>query len=266
MYKAGYLGPKGSYSMLAAQKLCPDAERISIPNFHILMQALVTNEVDEIVMPIENSLNGGVMQNIDLLQSTQGVIAVKECSVRIDHRLVTKKGVDKSKITRIYSHPQALGQCARYLAEKFPYAKQIETPSTAGSLAMIKEDTDAGIVGSHCEIGDLEITSECISDEKTNFTQFLLVRRGEVDETVHTNKIYFSVTCKHEPGALMRMLEVFDKHALNMTKIESRPIKDKVGEYRFFIELDADYASTNVKNALKEIKQKANSFKLLGCY
>lgn len=264
--KIGYLGPQGSYSQIAALAFKGDNICLPYPSFYALFKALRLGQTDSIVLPIENTLNGGVMQNLDLLQDAEAALAVEETRVKIDHRLVTLKGADKSKINRIYSHAQALGQCAKYLEEHFPNAKQIQTPSTSGCLEMIKSESDAGIIGSHCSADGFEISEECISDEQINYTQFLRVEKLSAMPERRSAKIYFSVTCKHEPGALMRLLSVFANRSLNMTKIESRPIKERVGEYRFFIELEADYASANVKRALEEIKNYTNSFKLLGCY
>ena len=262
----GYLGPDGSYSQVAAQKLCQDARLTEYPTFYALMDALKRGSADGIILPIENSINGGVMQNIDLLEETEGVLAVAETTVKIDHRLVTKKGADLSKITCVYSHVQALGQCAKYLTANLPEARRVPTDSTSGCLKMIKTERDAGIVGSHCVAEGYELSKECISDEPANYTQFLLVKKCQKPVQEHSGKIYFSVTCRHEPGALVSLLSVLSSHSLNMTKIESRPIKDKVGEYRFFIEMEADYAATNAQNALDEIKSKSLSLKLLGCY
>lgn len=262
----GYLGPDGSYSQLAAQKLCNGSRFAEYPSFFALMNALTGGKVNGIVLPIENSINGGVMQNLDLLEETKGVLAVAEITVRIDHRLVTLKGADKSKISAVYSHIQALEQCSKYLTANFPEARRVPTESTSGCLKMIKTECDAGIVGSHCATEGYETSEECISDEPENFTQFLLVKKLAEPQSAHSSKIYFSVTCRHEPGALVSLLSVLSSHSLNMTKIESRPIKDKPGEYRFFIEMEADYASANAQRALNEIREGSLSFKLLGCY
>jgi prephenate dehydratase len=264
--KVGFLGPNGSYSQLAAEKMGKGGMCIPYKSFNLLLGGLLAGELDYIVMPIENSLNGGVMQNIDLLQATDGIVAVEECYVQIDHRLITKKGADIKNIKRVYSHQQALGQCAKYLAKNLPYANQIETLSTAASLDMIKTDEDAGIAGSHVKVGDLYMTPYTISDIPANFTQFLLVKRGTLPPETRSKKIYFSVTVKDEAGALVKILSVLAGYNLNMTRIGSRPIKESRGEYAFFIELEADYSSAVVKRALCDIEEKANSCKILGVY
>lgn len=264
--KIGYLGPQGSYSHLAAQALRPSWEAVAYGSFDKLFSALCGGEIDGAALPIENTLNGGVTRNIDLLQSSDGVLAVAECTVPIDHRLVTLAGAPADGIRRIYSHGQALAQCSRFLARTYPDAKLIETPSTSESLEMIKTAADAGIAGNHMRREGYVWSAESIADEPTNYTQFLLAVRAVAKETCHTQKIYFSVTCRHAPGQLYRLLGILCARGVNMTKIESRPIKDRVGEYRFFIEIEGDYALATVREALGELKEASSSFKLLGLY
>lgn len=262
----GYLGPEGTYSEIAASRFVKDGQKRAYSSFPLLINALKTGEVDSAAIPVGNSVNGAVTQNLDLLQEMQGFCAVACCAVKIDHRLVTKKGASPAKIKRIYSHAQALGQCARYLNKNFPEAVLMQVQSTSGCFAQIKSEEDAGIVGSQCKREGFELSGECISDESNNYTMFLLLRRGEPDENVHTDRIFFCMTCRHEVGALVRMLSILSENGLNMTKIESRPIKDRVWEYRFFIEVEGDYAEENVRAAIKKVSGSASSFKLLGCY
>lgn len=262
----GYLGPSGSYSMLAAEKLRPDYKKVAYPSFRLLAEALINGETDVIVLPVENSLNGGINQNLDLLQATDGIIASEQCAVKIDHRLATLAGAEKSGICRIYSHQQALEQCGEYLFLNFPEAKLIATQSTSASLDMIKTFADAGIVGAHVSRAGMELSAENIADEKNNVTHFLLIKKGLADTSRSCNFIFFSATCRHAPGELNALLAVLGEEGLNMTKIQSRPIKGRTGEYRFFIEVEADISRACVQNALKKFKNRANSFKLLGIY
>lgn len=266
METIGYLGPEGSYSELAANTFRPSAKKLAYGSFNLVMRALINGECDVIALPIENSLNGGVNQNIDLLQTTDGVIAFEECTVKIDHRLATLKGAENGGISRIYSHQQALAQCGEYLFEHFPEAELIATPSTAAGLEMLKSNSDACIVGAHTLRAGIVLSDENIADEKCNLTHFLLIKKGVAESNAHSRKIYFSATCRHEPGALFGLLSVIKDGGLNMTKIQSRPIKERPGEYRFFVEVDGDYADRNVKTVLDSVNSAANSFKLLGVY
>ena len=262
----GYLGPQGTYSEVAAEKLCRGAKKVAYPSFFTLFSALVSGDVDEIAVPIENTLNGAVTQNLDLLQETEGVYAYSACALEIDHRLITLKGADESKIKRVYSHGQALAQCAKYLAAHFPNAQLIETASTAECFEKIESAEDAGIAGAHCKKAGFEFSDKNVSDVENNYTQFLLIKRGQPPKDAQSDRIFFSVTCRHKVGALVELLTVLKDSGINMTEIESRPIKDKTGEFRFFMEVEGDYSDDNIKAALEKLKGAANSFKFLGCY
>ncbi len=268
--KIGCLGPQGSYSALAAEKLSPASEIILYPTFPAVVKALATGAVDEIVLPIENTIQGGVLQNMDLLVGERELFAVKEYVMPIEHKLVSKKGVALEKIERVYSHLQALGQCAVFLSENLPTARQISVESTAASLQMVKDRGDACIISSYlCQTLDeneYDIYPENIADEKKNFTYFVLVRKGERWLQKQSTHVYFAARLPHKAGSLYRLLGVVESYGLNMTKIESRPIKNKVGEYRFFIEFEGDYLSPVVQNATKDIQKVCQDFKLLGCY
>lgn len=264
--KTAYLGPIGTYSEMAARALCGDAERVPYPSFPAIFSALESGEVSCAVIPVENTLNGAVAQNLDLLQEHEEFYAQAACSVKIDHRLVTLKGADKSKIKRIYSHEQAFGQCSRYLAEHFGSASLLQTSSTASCLKMIRSEEDAGIIGAQCRQEGYELSEETISDEKSNFTRFVLVRRGEPSVSVRSKKIFFTVTCLHKVGALTEVLTVLKNYGINMTEIESRPIKDRQGEFRFFIEIEGDYSNARTRAALAELKGACSELRLLGCY
>lgn len=266
MEKIGYLGPEGSYSSLAAARLRPNAVLKDYQSFPLVFASLVNGETDGIAVPIENSLNGGVLQNMDLLQATDGVYAAAETTIKIDHRLAYLNGADLRGITRIYSHSQALAQCADFLYENFPSASLIHTPLTAASLSMVKTLSDACIVGAHTEKAGFALSPENIADADNNHTRFLLIKRGEAPENARSQRIYFSVTSLNKSGALLSLLQIVSDHGLNMTKIESRPVKTAAEEYRFFIEIEGDYSSQEVKDALAHVRNSAKSFKLLGAY
>ncbi len=269
--KLGYLGPEGTYSHIAATGFknggeWSGGEAVAYPSFPALMCALKSGECGAIVMPVENTLNGAVVQNLDLLQSTPGVWACASRQVLVEHRLITLKGADRGAIKKIYSHEQALAQCAGYLFKNFRGAELIATPSTAESVKRLKNPDEAAIAGGQCAAEGLELSEESIADEPNNFTQFLLVTRGEVPETVKSRNIFFSFTCLHEAGALYSTLSVLADRGINMTKIESRPIKDKAGEFRFFIEIEGDYSNPAMRKTLEELAGKSTSLKILGCY
>ena len=226
MEKIGYLGPEGSYSFVAVKSMLPDALPCAYQNFTQVFASLTSGKTDGIIIPVENSLNGEVAQNLDLLQTTENVVAVGEIIIKITHRLGTLKGADKSKIKRIYSHGEALEQCAKYLSENFPPGELCAVDSTSASAKMVKTYEDACIAGSHITVEGLEFSEDDIADGGGNFTHFLLVRQCAIPEHTHSERIFFSVTCPNKPGALLTLLQCVSSRGLNMTKIESRPIKD----------------------------------------
>ncbi len=277
--KIAYLGPEGSYSHLAAKKFLSEAvqkegelnECIPFRNFPEVFAAVSAGKVDAAALPIENSLQGGVLQNMDLLQESEDLYAVKEEVLRIDHRLVYKEGTNLKEIGRVYSHRQALNQCSGFLSKQMPFAALRETESTGfGLIKAMEDDTgkSAAIVGSHTENlrKGFVMGEESISDEQQNYTYFLLVKKGEKSLPKTSNRIFFSAVCPHKPGSLIELLSIIAKHGINMTKIESRPVKNRPGDYRFFIEADCDVATAQVQSLLQEVKENTLECKLLGAY
>lgn len=264
--KVSCLGPDGSYSCLAARELSPDAEIVLCPTFLQAIASLGKGESDAVVLPIENSIQGGVLQNLDLLQRTEDLYAVKEYVLKIEHRLAYLNGSSLDKIRTVYSHPQALGQCSDFLNDYLPNAKQEAVDSTAESLEKIVDETCAGIVGSHVKREGIVLSEKSISNEASNFTHFLLLKRGKENIAEHTKRVFFHANCRHRPGALLKLLQVIYVYDLNMTKIESRPIRTSPGEYSFFIEFEGDYSDWKVKKAIEDIRSECSSLKILGAY
>ncbi len=260
------LGPKGSYSELAALRFSDgEGEIVLCPDFYTAVSALQKGEADFAVLPIENSIQGGVLKNLDLLEHPDAPFAVEELVLAIDHRLATLEGVSCDAIERIYSHEQAIGQCSEYLRTHFAGAKLLYTRSTAESLEKLDAHS-AGIVGAHAKKQGVVLSQENIADEKRNFTRFLRLVRREEAHPKRSEKVFFCAICKHRPGSLYELLGVFARHGINLTRIESRPIRDVFGEYRFFIEIDGDIAREEVRTALKEAEAFCRQFHIIGAY
>ena len=281
--KIAFLGPEGSYSHLAAKsfletetKTLNDGkawanECIPFRNFSEVLAAVADGRVDAATVPIENSLQGGVLQNLDLLQASEDLYAVKETVLRVEHRLVYKKGMQLSQIGRVYSHRQAFDQCAEFLSREMPFASLRETESTAFGVTRAMEDDSgksAAIAGAHIKNlrGDFVLSEQSIADEKNNYTTFLLIKKGKDALPKNSTRVFFSTVCPHRPGSLLELLQIIAKYGINMTKIESRPVKNKVGDYRFFIEADCDIASAQVQEMLGSIRENTLECKLLGAY
>lgn len=280
--KIAFLGPEGSYSHLAAKQFLKTEatsvklagewdECVPFRNFPEVLSAVANGRVDAAAIPIENSIQGGVSQNLDLLQDADGLFAMKEAVIRVDHRLIYKAGVKLSEIGRVYSHRQALDQCAAFLSSEMPFAALREAESTGFGISRAMEDESgksAAIAGAHIENlrSGFVMGKECISDEKNNYTHFLLVKKGEKTLPETSERIFFSAVCPHKPGSLLELLAIIAKYGINMTKIESRPVKDRPGDYRFFIEADCDIATAEVKEMLQAIRDNTLECKLLGAY
>ncbi len=280
--KIAFLGPEGSYSHLAAQSFLASEstgerkvndwdECIPFRNFHEVFAAVSAGRVDAAAIPIENSLQGGILQNLDLLQDSKDLYAVKETVLRVDHRLIYKKGVKLCDIGRVYSHRQALDQCATFLSREIPFAALRDVESTAFGISRAMEDDSgksAAIAGSHAVNlrGGFVMSEESIADEKNNYTHFLLIKKGEGALPCESKRVFFSAVCPHKPGSLLELLQVIAKYGINMTKIESRPVKDRPGDYRFFIEADCCIGSSQVQDMLSAIKERTLECKLLGAY
>ncbi len=280
--KIAFLGPEGSYSHLAAKEFLKTEstgkkcvgdwdECVPFRNFPEVLAAVENGRVEAAAIPIENSIQGGVSQNLDLLQDATNLFAVKELTLRVDHRLVYKEGVKLSEIGRVYSHRQALDQCAAYLSKEMPFASLRETESTGFGISRAMEDESgksAAIAGAHIDNlrSGFVMGEECISDEKNNYTHFLLIKKGEETLPKMSQRIFFSAVCPHRPGSLLALLQLIAKSDINMTKIESRPVKNRPGDYRFFIEADCDIASAEVVEMLNAIQVNTLECKLLGAY
>ena len=264
--KIGYLGPEGSYSSVAAHKMCPEDQGVAYNTFAAAVEALSQGEVQSVALPVENTLQGAVTQNLDLLYAEPELYAVHEYILPIEHRLIVREGTSFCDIQKIYSHQQAILQCGQFLRTNFSQAKIIYTDSTMQSLHHIQKKDEAGIVGSHVQREGFVFLGGNIADEPKNFTHFLLVRKGKEFLPNHSTRIYFAATCPHEPGALLKMLQILSVYDLNMTKIESRPIKNSPGEYCFFVEFEDVVSAKNVTYALHRLAEYSRNFKLLGCY
>ena len=259
---AGYLGPKGTYSEIAAKKLCERYILREYPSFYSAFEALQKRECDKIVMPIENALQGSVTQVLDLLYDSGATITLA-ATLKISHNLIVKRGSALKDITDVYSHEQAIKQCGKFLHEKLPAATLHYTSSTAQGASLIKSLSDAAIGSFNLASGDLVSAFEDIGDEKGNRTMFAVIEKD--NELKKSERIFFATGGDNRPGGLLEILQVIKNHDLNMTRIESRPVKQRYGSYLFFIEAEGDISDGNVKECLEMLKRRGD-FRLLGAY
>lgn len=265
--KIGYLGPKGTFSYEACNQYCTrNQEKIEYKTIPETIIALNNNEIDECIVPIENSLQGCVTDAIDTLIQKDSIKVKKEILIEIKQNLMVKKICNFEDIKIVYSHPQALAQCKNFLEKNLPKAKQISVESTAYAAQKISQGEEfcACICNMSCiEEYDLKLLKEDIQDNNFNKTKFWVLSKNENTEG-NFKKMSMIFSVKDKPGALYSVLEIFNKYNLNLTKIESRPAKTVLGEYYFLI--DVSIEKRNEEDAIKEIKEKGIYVRLLGKY
>ncbi|MBI9098206.1 MAG: 3-deoxy-7-phosphoheptulonate synthase [Spirochaetaceae bacterium] len=268
--KAAFQGKPGAYSEKAIMLHFHEDEVTAVPceSFKDVFDAVLKGDVQWGVVPIENSLAGSILENYDLLSLNPDVKIVGEVKVRIRHNLIALKGVSLKDINKVYSHPQALAQCADYL--KKHNIEPVTYYDTAGAVANLKsfEDKHCGAIGS-AEAADLygmTILKEGIETNPNNYTRFVVIVREDFITVDNPVKASVILTVSDEPGALSQCLSIFADHKLNMTKLESRPIHGKPWSYKFYIDIQIPFDKDQYKEALEAIKEKASDFRILGEY
>lgn len=271
-----FQGERGAFSEEAARKLA-GAKIAALPctRFEDVFRALQEGRAGGAALPIENTLAGSVHENYDHLLNYEFPI-VGEASVRIVHHLMAPKGVPFSKIKRAFSHPVALNQCLDFFA-KNPQIERIPFYDTAGSAKMIIEEglTDAAAVASEvaAEIYGARILRRSIESDRRNFTRFFLLRTAEYarvnpvrasGRTQWKTSLVFST--RNTPGALFRALSAFALRDLNLTKLESRPLRGKPWEYLFYVDFLGRADDPAAVNALNHLRETADFLRVLGCY
>ena len=266
--KIVFQGTEGAYSQLALKEYFGhETDSFHVETWRDAMEAIRKGEADYAVLPIENSSAGIVSENYDLLIEYDNCI-VGEQIIPIEHALLGLPEAELSDITEVYSHPQALMQCGRYLENHREWEKH-SLKNTAVSACKVKEDAkkNQAAIASEltAEIYGLKVLDEKIQDSRTNATRFIIVT-GKKVYTTAAQKISISFEIPHESGSLYRMLSHFIYNGLNMNRIESRPVQGKNWEYRFFIDFEGNLDDAAVQNALRGIREEAIRLKILGNY
>lgn len=264
MMKLGVLGPEGTFTAAAAHEWRPSAETVFYEDVISAVEAVVSGEVDEAVVPVENSLEGSVGVTLDALMEYP-VIITGEVVVEIRHCLLALN--TDAEIRIVLSHPQALAQCRRYLREHFPGVEIRTTGSTAHAAKLAKEFPEMAAVASHEAAGKygLTIIDEDIQDRDENRTRFLVLSKESMSG--NANKTSIGVYLKrNRPGALYDILGEFAKRGINLTKIESRPSKKALGDYVFYIDFEGSTSEQRIKEALSQIEDKVEWLKVFGSY
>jgi prephenate dehydratase/chorismate mutase/prephenate dehydratase len=262
---AGFQGEHGAYSEMAAHRYGPALVSIPCASFHDVFRQVESGQLDFGIVPVENSLEGAVTEVNDLLVET-GLRTVGEVRIPIHHCLLALPDQDYRDLRVVYSHPQALGQCRgfieRHKLEARPYY------DTAGAAIMLRQQRPAStaVIASRlcADLYNLEILKENVEDNDSNTTRFLVLSTHASAEEGNKCSIIFSVA--HRPGGLFSVLKVLSEADINMTRIESRPLRNDLGTYAFFVDFEGSDRDDKVKGVLSEVEKAAASFKFLGCY
>lgn len=270
MKKIGYLGPRGTFTEAAARKYCggEPVDLVCCSTLPEIVAAVESGRLDEGVVPLENSTEGAVNQILDLVARAQGIKFCGEVILNISHCLMARPGTLKSGIRRVLSHPQALAQCREYLARELPGALTEETASTAQAVGMVAGSGQPwAAIGTELAAVNhgLEILAQGIQDCAGNATRFIILGRHDAGYNP-LSRTSLVVEAKDRPGALYGILREFALREINLSRIESRPVKKRLGQYLFFIDLEGHRGDPGVKSAIEAIAGKADYLKVLGSY
>lgn len=261
-----FLGPAATHTHLACiEQFGSSIRTLSKESIEEVFEAVEKEKADFGVVPIENSTEGVVNRTLDMFIESEVKIC-GEILVRISHNLLSQSG-DPEDIRIIYSHPQALGQCRQWLRRNYPHVSLLETVSTAKAAEMASQDSNAAAIASSlaARLYGLKVIESQIEDYIHNYTRFLVLGRQCKGRTgKDKTSILFSIP--HVPGSLYQTLRIFSEKGINLTKIESRPMKGKTWEYMFFIDFEGHTTDTNIAEAMAEVKGCVLFIKVLGSY
>ena len=259
-----FLGPKGTFSHEAASLLGDDL--VPFCTIPAVMESIDSNQCVKGIVPIENSIEGPVGITLDSLAHEFDLNIVGEIVISINQNLIVNPGSKMEDIKDIYSHQQAISQCQSFIREN--NIQPHYAVSTASAAKSIVGDKSKAAIGHYksAELYDLEILEANIQDVDNNETRFIVLSKEDTDPTGNDKtSIIFSIYEDH-PGSLYRILGIFEKYNINLTKIESRPSKQGLGKYLFFVDFYGHYKEEIIKKIIMDIEDNTYFFKVLGSY
>jgi chorismate mutase / prephenate dehydratase len=261
-----YFGPEATYTHMAARdRFGSSTNYVAMASIPDVFQEVKHGRVDYGVVPIENSTEGVVTHTLDMLVEADVNICA-EVVLDVHHCLLSRSGKAED-VREIISHPQALAQCRRWITTNYPNARVNDAPSTAQAAQMAAKDASLAAIASALakELYGLEVVARNIEDQANNITRFLVIgARSPKPSGDDKTSIVFSV--KDEVGVLHRMLDPFARNKINLSKIESRPLKQKPWEYLFFLDLEGHIEDPRIQKAIKKLEKICLFIKILGSY
>ncbi|MFB4163764.1 prephenate dehydratase [Alteribacillus sp. JSM 102045] len=276
--KVGYLGPEGTFTEAAAKAVMPDSDRYSYSTIPACMAATAEKDIDIAVVPLENAIEGSVNMTLDYLIHKHDLPIIGEITVPIEQHLMVHPAREKDweNISDLYSHPQAIAQCDEFINTKLPNVKVYYTNSTSSAAKDISEHP--GINGAAianylaAEKYGLKIVKQNIHDYDNNHTRFVLLSNKDSkvsleDKKQKNGKTTLMITLPSDySGALHQVLSAFAWRKLNLTKIESRPMKTGIGNYFFIIDVDQEMDEVLIPGVIAEVEALGCGVRILGSY
>jgi prephenate dehydratase len=273
--RIAYLGPAGTFTEDALREAAPvtEFEPLRTATIHDAIVAVERGEAERALVPFENSIEGSVRPTLDTLAFEAGAVTiVGEYDYAVRAHLIAREGVELASIEAVLSHPQPLAQCARFLREQLGGVELRSVSSTAAAVRMVAESVRPwAAIGSRAaaQLYDCEIVREGIQDEATNVTRFVWIAPAGAEASgggPWKTSLVFSELGEDHPGALVNALAEFSDRGVNLSRIESRPLRQALGRYMFFCDLEGAATDPAVAEAIARLRTKAESVRLLGSY
>ena len=269
--RISYLGPEGTFTDQACHVYSPEHwERVGYPEMHRVLGALEDGEVDEAIVPIENSVGGAVIDIEDFLIGSSNVQIKGELLLSIEQCLIAHPGVELSEIKIVRSKPEALSQCRMFLDTNLPDAVRVGTASTVEAAYSVRTGPrEVAAVGPQraADLVGLPAIRSSIQDRQNNVTRFVILADADHEPTgSDKTSIAFSFMNRDTPGQLYKALEPFARRNINLTKIESRPTGDELGNYVFLLDFIGHRADPDISDTLAGLRELAPLVKVLGSY
>lgn len=278
MIRVAFLGPEGTFTEEALRASAGDAlggepwEGVPVATVHETVMSVQEGSAERAVVPIENALEGGVAATLDALAGEAEDVRISAEAVRpVRHCLIAREDVPLDALTAVLSHPQALAQCAHFLSSRTPAAARRPATSTAEAVRAVAEGREPiAAVGPRlaAELYGCRVLADAIEDHPGNVTRFVwLARSGAAvrGEASKTSLVFWGFA-DESPGALVAVLREFSDRGINLTRIESRPRRVRLGHYMFFADLDGAAEAPPVSEALEALRGRVHSLRVLGSY
>ncbi len=261
-------GVEGAYSQLACEKLFKHPQVMYFKSFESVFSAIENGFCDYAVLPLENSTAGSVKEIYDLMLRHSSFKIVRSTRLKVDHNLVAKKGTKMSDIKEIFSHPQAISQCAKFL-DAMPGVKITACENTAAAAEAVAKSgrTDVAAISSYncVELYGLERLAADIQDRSNNYTRFICISK-KLEIYPGADKTSLMLVLPHRPGALYQILGRFYALGMNLIKLESRPLPDREFEFMFYFDLETSVYSDEFIRLVDDLDAICEEFQYLGSY